>query len=613
MSGRVVWRLVLIEPATIRCNWTPGLSCCTTQGSVFADDPSRKQQSFASDHLIGERSKVLVLTGQSRAHSAIVDSFRAHCDLVETTSIDQAIELLRHEQFDAIFSDTADFLPLERALVSQQTNLILNTIGEGVCIVDGEGRCNWMNRKMQAWPPRVHENVRRACQEAFDLFNKQIPSQPVDPAAFSARSKRYSLNIEDQQFLEMITSPVINSSGQVVQVVAVIWDATTTRRMQQKLDAIDKAGRELAQLESEALAKMTVTDRLALLEEKIISYTRDLMHFDHFIIRVLDRRTGRLELVMSSGLPAEALDIELYATAEGNGISGFVAATGRSYICSDIQRDARYITGLDSARSSLTVPLQLHDKIIGIFNIESRQRAAFSEDDRQFAEIFARHVASALNILDLMVGERVSTSTKITDDVASAIAGPLNDIASDAIALMEEHIGDEVLHDRLRQIVENVEQIRQGLDQCKQGPRTILGTQEIKVEPDPILNQARVLVADDEPNIRQTLHDILRKYNVQVTVVSNGSQAIAAIDSQPLDLIISDIMMPDKNGYDIFAAAQRKGGITPVIFMTGFGYDPNHSIVRASQKGLQDVLYKPFKMRELLACARKALKARVTE
>src|SRR6266550_246738 len=197
-------------------------------------------------------------------------------------SIDEAMEALRHESFDAIFSDAADFLPLERALISQQASLILNTLGEGVCIVDGEGRCNWMNKKMQAWPARVHEKIRRTCQEAFGLFSTQVsPQNNETPASFN-RSKRYALNIEHQQFLEMIASPVINPGGQVVQVVAVVWDATGTRRLQQKIDAIDKAGRELVRLEGDALSKLNVGQRLKLLEEKIIKYTRDLMHFDHF-------------------------------------------------------------------------------------------------------------------------------------------------------------------------------------------------------------------------------------------------------------------------------------------------------------------------------------------
>ena len=290
------------------------------------------------------RSKILVLAGQSATNVAAIDALKGLCDVVQAASIDQAIESLRHDHFDAVFSDAADFLPLERALVSQQANLILNTIGEGVCIVDGEGRCNWMNKKMQAWPPRVHEKIRRTCQEAFDLFSKQVSPQTPETAHFS-RSKRYALNIEDQQFMEMIASPVISPSGHIVQVVSVIWDATSTRRLQQKIDAIDKAGRELVRLEADALSKMNVGQRLKLLEDKIISFTRELMHFDHFAIRLLDRKTKKLELVISVGLPPEALAIDLYAENEANGISGYVAATGRSYICPDVERDPRYVTG----------------------------------------------------------------------------------------------------------------------------------------------------------------------------------------------------------------------------------------------------------------------------
>ncbi len=360
--------------------------------------------------------------------------------------------------------------------MSQQANLVLNTIGEGVCIVDAEGRCNWMNKKMQAWSPGVHEKIRLACQGSFDLFSKQVSPQPADnPTSFN-RSKRYALNIEDQQFMEMICSPVINPAGQVVQVVAVVWDATGTRRLQQKIDAIDKAGRELVRLEADAWAKLNVGQRLKLLEEKIISFTRDLMHFDHFAIRLLDRRTKKLEMVISAGLPAEALNIDLVAQNEGNGISGYVAATGRSYICPDVERDPRYVFGLDQAKSSLTVPLTLHDRIIGVFNIESRQRAAFNEDDRQFAEIFGRYVAIALNILDLMVVERVGTAHKVADDVCAEMAGPLNDITSDANALMDEYIGHDDLRHKLQLILDNVTTIRKSLRQAMEGPNTsVLG------------------------------------------------------------------------------------------------------------------------------------------
>ncbi|QOV89613.1 response regulator [Humisphaera borealis] len=557
------------------------------------------------------RCKVLVLSGQGR-YGPAVDALKATCEVVEAASIDLAIDALRSDQFSAIFSDSADFLPLERALVSQQANLVLNTIGEGVCIVDAEGRCNWMNKKMQAWPARVHEKIRRSCQGSFELFSKQVsPANPETPPAFN-RSKRYALNIEDQQFMEMVCSPVINPAGQVVQVVAVVWDATGTRRLQQKVDAIDKAGRELVRIESDLMSKLNVGQRLKLLEEKIISYTKELMHFDHFVVRLLDRRSNRLEPVISVGIPTDALNVELYAEMEGNGISGYVASTGRSYICPDTERDPRYINGLDLAKSSLTVPLTLHDKIIGVFNIESRQRAAFNEDDRQFSEIFARYVAIALNILDLLIVERVSTSHKVADVVCSEVAGPLNDIASDTAALLDVYIGNDELRTRLKAIMENVETIRSSLNQAAQGPNTsVLGAADVVGTEDPLFTGARILVADDEPNIRTTIQNILHKYRAEVTLASNGGEACQILEEKEFDVVLSDIRMPDKNGYEVFACARSKSLTVPVILMTGFGYDPAHSIVRASQEGLQAVLFKPFKVDQLLGELRKALATRV--
>lgn len=556
-------------------------------------------------------AKILVLSGHDVSNTPIVQTLRSQFEVVEIPDIDQAIDALRTSTFTAVLSDSGDFLPLERALVSQQANLVLNTIGDAVCIIDGEGRCNWMNKKMQSWPPRVHETIRRTCAEAFEGFAKQQETQPSEsPASPTSRSKKYSLSIDDQQFLDLVASPVINPRGQVVQVVAVIMDVSSARRMEQKIDAIDRAGRELMKLEAEAVSKLNVGQRLKLLEEKVVSFTRELMHFDHFAIRVLDRKTNKLEVVISAGLSTDALNIDLFARPEGNGISGYVAATGRSYICPDVERDPRYVVGLDQAKSTLTVPLKLHDKVIGIFNIESRQRGAFNEDDRRFSEIFGRYIAMALNILNLMVVERRETAHKMADDVAAEIAGPLNDIVSDAGALIDDYIGRDDLQGKLRNILDNVGSIRKSLQQVAEGPNTsVLGAKDVKESVDPVLSGARILVADDEENIRTTISDVLRKYQVTVTMASNAGDAMALVEGNEYDLVLSDIRMPDKTGYDVFACVRKKSQTLPVILMTGFGYDPNHCIVRASQEGLSAVLFKPFKVEQLLGEVRKALQA----
>jgi CheY-like chemotaxis protein len=344
------------------------------------------------------------------------------------------------------------------------------------------------------------------------------------------------------------------------------------------------------------------------LQDKIIRFCKDLMHFDHFAIRLLDKRTNKLELVIAEGLPPEATEIDLYAQPEGNGISGYVAATGRSYICHDTEKDPRYVTGIRHCKSSLTVPLRLHDKIIGVFNIESETVGAFDEDDRQFAEIFGQYVAMALNILDLLVVERFTTSGQLASHVVHDLAAPLNDIVTEAQNLIEEYIGDDSMRDRLHKIVEHVESIRKTIKNVAQGPQRVLGCDDIKADcADPIIAGKTILIADDEANIRDTVGEILERYGAHATICKDGYEACHMLEQRGYDLVISDIRMPHRNGYEIFAAARRRSEDIPVILMTGFGYDPHHSIVRASQEGLSTVLFKPFKVEQLIDAVHKAL------
>ena len=547
------------------------------------------------------RPRVLVFAGRMARDYAVAQRLGEQFQVDVFDRMDEALTALRQHDYHAVFADVGDFLPLERGLVGEKSSLILNTIGEGVCIVDADGRVTWSNQRMRGFHADVSDYVRRICGQALTIFTAQTGpmTQP--------RSRKFTFQVTDRYF-EMICSPVIGDDSQIQQVVAVVWDATSGKRLQSKIDAIDASGRELARIEGDVVAKMTPTERLKLLQDKIIRYSKDLMHFDHFAIRLLDKRHNKLEVVIAEGLPPEALEIDLYAQPEGNGISGYVAATGRSYICPDTEKDPRYIVGLTHSKSSLTVPLMLFDEVVGVYNIESEAVGAFSEDDRQFAEIFGRYVALALNILNLLRIERTTTSGQITENVIEEIAEPLNDILVTARNLMEEYIGDDSMRDRLGEIVEHVESIHATIRDVAEGPRTILGRDRIKPrEKDPLLVGKRVLVADDEPNIRATIGEILRKYECDVQLVKDGYEACALLEQEHFDLVISDIKMPYRNGYEIFAAAHRQRPELPVILMTGFGYDPHHSIVRASQEGLASVLFKPFKVEQLLEEVRKAL------
>ena len=550
------------------------------------------------------RSKVLMFGNPAEAGHPAIESLAEHFELTVIDSMDQALVALRSGEYAAVFAGVGDFLPIERALVGDKSSLVLNTIGEGVCIVDADGRMSWSNKRMRRFNAETTEHTKRICRQALSIFKSQVG---INGETSQRRSKKFTFQ-EQENYFEMICSPVIDEEGIVSQVVAVVWDASSGKRLQSKIDAIDASGRELARIQSEAVTTKTPAERLKLLQEKIIKYSKDLMHFDHFAIRLLDKRANKLEVVIAEGLPPEALEIDLYAQPEGNGISGYVGATGRSYICHDTEKDPRYVLGLQHSKSSLTVPLMLYDEVVGVYNIESESIGAFNEDDRQFAEIFGRYVALALNILDLLVVERFTTSTTITDSVVHEIDAPLDEIVSQSQSLIEEYIGDDAMRSRLNKIVANVESIRSSIRNVKAGPNAVIGCDKIdKRGTDPLLEGRRILIADDEPNIRKTIRDVLQGFGCQCTTAKDGYEACSLLDQDQFDMVISDIKMPYRNGYEIYAAAQRAREGLPVVLMTGFGYDPHHSIVRASQDGLSTVLFKPFKVDQFLEEVRKAL------
>ncbi|MEK7755904.1 MAG: GAF domain-containing protein, partial [Planctomycetota bacterium] len=246
-------------------------------------------------------------------------------------------------------------------------------------------------------------------------------------------------------------------------------------RLQETIDAIDNAGRELLSLDAEQFSRLEPHERLSLLEQKILRCTQDVLNFENFEIRVLDPNTNTLELVLFAGIPADGSDVELYAQPEGSGICGYVAAKGRSYLCPDVLRDTRYLAGIENARSSLTVPLRFQERIVGVANFESTRVAAFTEDDRQFAEIFARYIALALHLLELLVNERQVTTGQLGRNVMAEITAPLNDILTDVENLVEDYIGHDDLRHRLRTISGNAVRIRETVKELTAAKPGVIG------------------------------------------------------------------------------------------------------------------------------------------
>jgi CheY-like chemotaxis protein/GAF domain-containing protein len=518
-------------------------------------------------------------------------------------SAEEALSALQSGGYDAVISSRAELFPLARAEARQRGELILDRLGQGLCIVTRQGHLVWANPKLNAYPREVVEAMRRHCTEMCAQLAEDRMTTDSVPA------RRRTVRVGSEYVFDVTVSPLLAADNRIEEVVGLVWDISASHRLQERINAIDAAGRELVRLDAGAAAHLEVSERLKLLEEKIIRFARELLEFDHFVIRLLDRKTNRLETIFASGLPEEAQRLEIYATTEGNGISGYVAATGRSYICPDTRKDPRYLPGIEHAGSSLTVPLWLHDQVIGVLNVESTEIAAFSEDDRQIAEIFGRYVAIALYTLKLLAEERYTTTGQITAELASELAGPLNDILTEVTQIMEDYSAQDELRRRLSAVISYVDRVKRSLRTVAKAP-ALSGLIGPTPPADPLLEGKRILVADDEDLIRETIADVLSKSGALTAMARDGQEAIAMIRTQHFDLVISDIKMPYKSGYEVFAAASQANVHCPVILITGFGYDPEHNIVRASREGLAGVLFKPFKVEQLLEQVRQALQKR---
>jgi CheY-like chemotaxis protein len=390
--------------------------------------------------------------------------------------------------------------------------------------------------------------------------------------------------------------------------VVTVGDITAEILQQQKIAAIHKAGRELADLRPAEIFMMEVDERIELLKENIRHYLSDLLNFEVIEIRLLEHTTGNLVPLLSVGIDQEAADRKLFAQPRGNGITGYVAASGMSYICQDVVNDPLFIPGVADSKSSLTVPLVLHDQILGTINVESFDADAFSDSDLQFLEIFARDVAFALNTLELLVAQKANTAQQSCDAIHSAVALPVDEILNDAVNVMEGYIGHQgEIVDRLRRILRNARDIKQTIQQIGQRMTPMeavpVGLQSAQHA---LLSGKRILVVDEDGSVRDDAHRLLERYGCIVETAHEGKEAVMMVRSSggegSYDVIISDIKLPDFSGYQLMCRLSEFMSRVPMVLMTGFGYDPGHSIVKARQAGLHPkaVLYKPFRLDQLI-------------
>jgi hypothetical protein len=337
---------------------------------------------------------------------------------------------------------------------------LLQELADGVGVVDASGEILWMSARLAAQDP---ETLRKFADAARDSLRELSDNRRTIARRFRSNGRSY----------EVTVSP-LGTGLPAERTLATLLNVSPRQRLLDRVEAVDAAGAALLDLDAVIVNPLNVAERLKLIEGRIEQGLRDLFGAANFEVRLLDRKSRVLELVIHRGIEPLPIGQQLKAEAEGQGITGWVATTGESVLCRDPQHDPRYMAGLPGCRCALTAPLLLHDRVVGTANLESGDPRAFEEEDRLLLELYGRYVAMALNILDMLIVERYTTNQRVSGSVREEIAVPVRNVrealdavkakaageVAEALKRLETHLG--TLESRLKAASEGFRGVRGG-------------------------------------------------------------------------------------------------------------------------------------------------------
>ena len=559
--------------------------------------------------------RILVLGASEEAGRALLESIQLLSCVVCRASEDgwpSESQTDDSEEFSGavVLGDSVRRLP---ALLAFEN--VLKHLPEGVAVLDSQLLIRWCNdrfieltgRKELGQSPPTGLNF----HDAFGAPQIVGPDfSPFHTALGVGTTARTTYRIDERTYLDVLAAPVYAADAEYPSLLVVtVRDISSEHLQGEKLRAIHQAGQDLGDLSPEDLQSLSVIERKELLKERIIHHTKDVLHFETIEVRLLNERTNRLEPLLNLGMTPLAAERELFAKADGNGVTGFVAAEGKSYLCRDTLTDLLYLQGAAGARSSLTVPLMRHTRVLGTFNVESTLPNAFTEKDQLFLELFCRDLAVALNTLELLIFERVVVASESTLLLLRDAAKPVDEILSDIAWLQTKYVGfDPEAAERLQRILKHTRTIRQLIHGIGEKVAPSSGMAAVPHYPSrPKLKQKRVLVADAEESVRQAAHELLGRYGCEVDATDSGEKALTLIRSFHYDVVLFDAEMTDLHLITALERIREIHAYIPVIIMKGYGYDGAHRMVNARQMGFKMALYKPFKPELLLAEIEKAI------
>lgn len=146
-----------------------------------------------------------------------------------------------------------------------------------------------------------------------------------------------------------------------------------------------------------------LSQEMALVEDEwsmyrvVLEVARKVLDFFNCAILLVDEQTEELVIVDEHGYPSGTRGMRISLKGE-RGISRWVAVTGETVYVPDVREDARYVPGVEEARTELAVPIKIRDRVLGVLNVESDKTDAFKQDEALLLQALASQLAVALEL-----------------------------------------------------------------------------------------------------------------------------------------------------------------------------------------------------------------------
>ncbi len=248
------------------------------------------------------------------------------------------------------------------------------------------------------------------------------------------------------------------------------------------------------------------------------------------------------------------------------------------------------------SKTGLKIPVAISGSIVKDDQEREIGSIGFAKDLR---EIRKRDRLITLGEIAVSIAHEINNPLEVISNNLDLVARCLTQKCSDEEFVVEGERLDSIQRElvKIHETVARIQAVARGEEYATREYLPGRLMTDLKREPRPRVNGhsltgVRVLVVDDDLGVCTSLRDVLREERCEVFTASGGLEALRIVAAQSVDIVLSDVVMPDMDGYDLYMELKERVPAMPVILMTAYYYDKDHVIKRSRLEGLDQVIFK---------------------